>query len=315
MNIIIAGGAGFIGRHLNAYLNQQGHKVFVFDNLITSKMPSKSMCDFFLLDVSNMDKIVACDDYLPEKIDRIYHLASPASPKKYTAYPRQTIMANTVGTDNLLRLAYTKGARFLFASTSEIYGDPQVPVQKETYNGNVDPNNDRSVYDEAKRLGETIVSMYQRNYGIDTKIVRIFNTYGPGMQADDGRVIPNFITRALRGETLQFFDNGKQTRSFCYIDDTVEGLVRLMESDHMGPINIGNPNEYMSIIELAQAVIDIVGWDKSSIEYIPAPTRNDPFIRRPDITLAQRVLGWDPKVDINTGLKATVEYFRGMMGR
>lgn len=312
MNIIIAGGAGFLGRNLAARLIGQGHRVIIWDSLITA--PGEPMfCEFYNVDVSKIDDVVDHYKALPERIDRIYHLASPASPKKYIQFPNTTIQANTTGTNNLLTLAYLRHARFLFASTSEIYGNPLVPIQSEDYNGNVDTLADRSVYDESKRLGETIVSLWRRKSDVDAKIIRIFNTYGPEMMPDDGRVVSNFICNALQNKPLELYMGGQQTRSFCYVDDLIDGMIKLMESEVKGPVNVGNPKAYCSMATLLENILFLIPESKSEILTVPAPTQNDPSVRRPDITMARELLGWEPKVGLLEGLCRTIRYFRSVL--
>lgn len=316
--ILITGGAGFIGSNLTYELLAQGHRVIVVDNFLTS---SNSALNYALrfnpeyrenLFVHVQDVITDIPLLLrwPRvlEVNKIYHLASPASPVDYIKYPLQTIDVNTVAIRQLLELAKILKAKFLFASTSEVYGNPTIPIQDESYTGNVNPITDRSVYDEAKRLGETITSLYRRSYGVDAKIVRIFNTYGPGMRPDDGRVIPNFISAASNEKPFVFFDSGEQTRAFCFVDDTVRGLIALMDSPEAGPINIGNPNEYLTIRQLAKVISNLVGCSYKEVIY-PAPTQNDPSIRRPDITKARDLLGWEPRVRIEEGLHRTIQYF------
>ena len=246
-----------------------------------------------------------------EPFDRIYHLASPASPEAYSRHQVATLMANSAGTKRLLDIAGRHGARFLLASTSEVYGDPLEHPQKETYWGNVNPIGPRGVYDEAKRFAEAMAFAYHRYHGLDTRIVRIFNTYGPRMRINDGRAVPTFIAQALRGEDVTIFGSGSQTRSFCYISDLVAGIRKLMASSTTDPVNIGNPHE-MSIEEMAKLVIKMTG-SKSRVVFKPLPT-DDPKVRRPDITRARTILGWEPKVALDEGLTSTIEYFRKKMG-
>ena len=248
--------------------------------------------------------------YLPGDVDVVYHMASPASPIDYLQLPIQTLKVGSLGTHNALGLAKAKGARFLIASTSECYGDPLVHPQTEDYWGNVNPIGPRGVYDEAKRFAEAMTMAYHRFHKVDTKIVRIFNTYGPRMRLEDGRVVPAFIGQALQGRPLTVFGDGSQTRSFCYVSDLIEGIFRLSMSDQTGPINIGNPGE-MTVLQFAKAILKYTG-SKSEIEYRPLP-EDDPKVRQPDITLAKRVLGWEPKVSLDEGISKTVAYFRDFL--
>jgi len=275
------------------------------DNLITGKKENIQ----HLLDNPNF-KFIEHDvtKYIDikEKIDYVLHFASPASPVDYLKYPIKTLKVGSLGTHNALGVAKKHGAKFLLASTSEVYGDPLVNPQPETYWGNVNPIGPRGVYDEAKRFAEAITLAYHRSHGIDTKIVRIFNTYGPNMRDHDGRAIPNFIDQALKGEALTVYGNGSQTRSFCYVSDLIDGIYKLMNSDLNEPVNIGNPNE-MTLIDLAKKIIQLTG-SKSKIEYKPLPI-NDPKVRRPDIAKAKKELNWQPVVALNDGLKTTINWF------
>jgi len=304
MKSIVTGGAGFLGSHLCDYLLEKGHEVICVDNLITgtTKNIEHLNSDRFTYIRHDVTKPI----YFGDKIDYIFHLASPASPIDYLELPIQTLKVGALGTYNLLGLAKEQGARFLIASTSEVYGDPLVNPQHETYWGNVNPIGPRGVYDEAKRYAEAITMAYHRYHGIDTRIVRIFNTYGPRMRVNDGRVVPNFIMQALSGEDITVYGDGSQTRSFCYVSDLIEGIYRLMMSDFTDPVNIGNPAE-MSVLEFAKVIIEITG-SKSKIVYENLPV-DDPKVRRPDISKAKELLGWEPKVELREGLSKTIEYF------
>ncbi len=317
MRIIVAGGAGFIGSHLCKKLMAEGNTVFCIDNLITgNKNNIVSLLDNPNFNFTHHD---VATDFTPiadrmGEINYIYHLASPASPNKksersYINFPIETLLANSVGTYNLLNLAKEKSARFLFASTSEVYGDPAVSPQPESYFGNVNPNGVRSVYDEGKRFGEAMTFGYKRKFGLDTRIIRIFNTYGPFMQKDDGRVVSSFSIQALAGVPLTIFGDGNQTRSFCYVDDLVEGLVAAMTSDKTNGevINLGNDDE-RKISEIAEKVREIAG-SSSQIVFEELP-EDDPKIRKPDLTKAKNIIGWNPKVTLEEGLKKTIDYFR-----
>ncbi len=309
MMVIVAGGAGFIGSHLCEYLLERGYEVICLDNFITGREENIRG----LLDDENF-KFIEMDitEPLPEiDADWIFNLASPASPPDYMAHPITTMRTGSFGTYNLLELAKKRDARILFASTSEVYGDPQVHPQREDYWGNVNPVGPRSVYDEAKRFSEALTMAYKRYYGLDTRIARIFNTYGPRMRENDGRAIPNFIAQALRGEPLTVYGDGSQTRSFCHISDMIRGLYLLMESRYSEPVNIGNPNE-LSILELAKLIIDLTGSD-SRIEFEPLPI-DDPKARMPEITRIKEAVGWEPRVGLRDGLKDTIEYFRRVIG-
>jgi len=306
MRVLVTGGAGFIGSHLCDRLLSMGHEVIALDNLITGStdniahLAGRNDFSFILHDVTEYI-------YISGDLDFIFHLASPASPVDYLTFPIQTLKVGALGTHKTLGLAREKEAGFLLASTSEVYGDPLVHPQPETYWGNVNPVGPRGVYDEAKRFAEALVFAYMRFHGLDTKVARIFNTYGPRMRANDGRVVPSFVCQALRNEKLTIFGDGSQTRSFCFVSDTVDGLLKLMESTEHGPINVGNPTE-MTISEFAQFVIDATG-STSSIEYSDLPV-DDPKIRRPDISKARELLGWEPVVTLEKGLGTTVEFFR-----
>jgi dTDP-glucose 4,6-dehydratase len=304
MKSIVTGGAGFLGSHLCDYLLEKGHEVICVDNLITgtTKNIEHLNSDRFTYIRHDVTKPI----YFGDKIDYIFHLASPASPIDYLELPIQTLKVGALGTYNLLGLAKEQGTRFLLASTSEVYGDPLVNPQPETYWGNVNPIGPRGVYDEAKRYAEAITMAYHRYHGIDTRIVRIFNTYGPRMRVNDGRVVPNFIMQALSGEDITVYGDGSQTRSFCYVSDLIEGIYRLMMSDFTDPVNIGNPAE-MSVLEFAKVIIEITG-SKSKIVYENLPV-DDPKVRRPDISKAKELLGWEPKVELREGLSKTIEYF------
>jgi dTDP-glucose 4,6-dehydratase len=308
MRIVITGAAGFIGSHLSDALTARGDTVVGIDNLSTgdiSNIEHLRAPEFVFIkhDVTNYINVDG-------PVDCVLHWASPASPIDYLELPIPTLKVGALGTHNALGLAKAKGARFMIASTSEVYGDPLEHPQKETYWGNVNPIGPRGVYDEAKRFAEAITTAYHRYHGLDTKIVRIFNTYGPRMRIKDGRAVPTFIAQALRGEDVTIFGSGSQTRSFCYISDLVSGLIKLMDSTENDPVNIGNPQE-MSIAEMAETIIRMTG-SKSRIVYEPLPT-DDPKVRRPDITRARTLLGWEPKVTLENGLTSTIEYFRKKM--
>jgi dTDP-glucose 4,6-dehydratase len=308
MRIVITGAAGFIGSHLSERLLDQGHSVVGIDNLITGDLANiahLSGRDFVFVR-HNVTNYINVDG----PVDRVYHWASPASPIDYLEWPIPTLKVGALGTHNALGLAKAKGARFILASTSEVYGDPLVHPQKETYWGNVNPVGPRGVYDEAKRFAEAITMAYHRYHKLDAKIVRIFNTYGPRMRVRDGRAVPNFIAQALRNEDVTIFGSGKQTRSFCYISDLVTGIIALMESDVNEPVNIGNPHE-MTIEEMARLIVQMTG-SKSRIVFRPLPA-DDPQVRQPDITRAKTLLGWEPKVPLDQGLTSTIDYFREKM--
>lgn len=302
---LVTGGAGFLGSHLCEFLLAKGHEVVVMDNLLTG-----SITNIEHLQGQNF-KFIKNDVteyiYIDGEIDYIMHFASPASPMDYMQLPIQTMKVGAIGTHKALGLSLTKGATFLLASTSEVYGDPLEHPQREDYWGHVNPVGPRGVYDEAKRFAEALTMAYHRYHGVDTKIVRIFNTYGPRMRPKDGRAIPTFIPQALRGEVLTVFGDGSHTRSFCYVDDLIEGIFRLLMSDCHDPVNIGNPNE-MTIKGLAEEIIQVTG-SVSQIIYKPLP-QDDPKIRQPDISRAREILGWEPKYSLHEGLQKTIAWFK-----
>ncbi len=306
MRTVITGGAGFIGSHLCERFLAMGHEVVCVDNVITGALAniehlrSNDRFSFIRHDVSHPLE-------LDGPVDNVLHFASPASPVDYLKYPIQTLKVGSLGTHNTLGLAKAKEARYLVASTSEVYGDPEQHPQRESYWGHVNPIGVRGVYDEAKRFSEAITMAYHRAHGVNTHIVRIFNTYGPRMRLDDGRVLPNFMGQALRGEPLTIYGDGTQTRSFQYVDDLVEGLVRLLATEYHEPVNLGNPAE-ITILDFAREIIALSG-SKSTIEHRPLP-QDDPKLRRPDITRAKELLDWEPKVDRGEGLQRTLAYFQ-----
>jgi len=316
MRILLTGAAGFLGSHLTDRLIKEGHEVIGMDNFITGNqsnlvhLAGNQNFSFIRHDVSNFI-------FAPGKIDYVLHFASPASPNPasplgYPNLPIQTMKAGALGTHNSLGVARAHNAKFLLASTSEIYGDPQEHPQKETYRGHVDPIGARSVYDEAKRFAEALTMAYHRFHNIDTRIVRIFNTYGPRMRLDDGRVVPNFIQQSLRGEPLTIYGDGKQTRSFCYVDDLIEGIFRLMSSDFHEPVNIGNPSE-TSILEFANLVNELIGNKAGTIIKMAKRLGSDPQRRQPDITRAKTILQWEPEVSLKDGLAKTIPYFKAKL--
>ena len=308
--VVVTGGAGFLGSHLCECLLERGDEVLVLDNLVTGSLDNVSHLvanerfSFVRHDVSNFV-------HVPGPVDAILHFASPASPRDYLELPIQTLKVGSLGTHNLLGLAKDKGARFLLASTSEVYGDPVEHPQTESYWGNVNPVGPRGVYDEAKRFAEAMTMAYHRYHGVDVRIVRIFNTYGPRMRPNDGRVVSNFLVQALAGKPLTVYGDGGQTRSFCFVDDEVRGILALLDGDMVGPVNIGNPTEF-TIRELAELVLEVTG-SPSTIVQAPLPV-DDPTQRRPDITLARTALGWAPEVALRDGLVVTADYFRSLDG-
>lgn len=307
--MVITGAAGFIGSHLSEALLDRGHTVVGIDNLLTGdrkNVEHLQQRDFRLIQ-QDVARYIDVDG----PVDWVLHWASPASPADYLAYPIQTLKAGALGTHNALGLARAKHATFVLASTSEVYGDPAEHPQPETYWGHVNPIGPRGVYDEAKRFAEAMTTAYNRHHGLRTRIVRIFNTYGPRMRLDDGRAVPNFIVQALQGGDITIYGDGEQTRSFCYISDLVEGIIRLMHADTVEPVNIGNPNE-MSIVQVARRIIEATG-SRSRVVHEPLPA-DDPKVRRPDITRARKLLGWEPRVSLETGLRATIDDVRRRLG-
>ncbi len=313
MRVLITGAAGFLGSHLCDRLLAEGHEVVGMDNFLTgdpqnlAHLAGHPRFSFIRHDVTNFI-------FVPGKVDAVLHFASPASPNRKSPYgypnlPIQTLKVGALGTHHALGVAKAHGARFLMASTSEVYGDPEVHPQPESYWGKVNPIGERSVYDEAKRFAEAMTMAYHRYHGVDTRIVRIFNTYGPRMRLDDGRVIPNFIKQALRGEPLTVYGDGSQTRSFCYVDDLIDGIYRLLLSDEHEPVNIGNPAEF-TILELAETVNRILGNEGGIVFLEDARDRDDPQRRCPDISRARKRLGWEPKIPLEEGLARTIDDFR-----
>ena len=305
--VVVTGGAGFLGSHLCTRLLADGCEVLALDNFLTGTPANVEHLlehDGFTLRKADITDHV----HVPGPVDQVLHFASPASPIDYLQLPIETLKVGSIGTLHTLGLAKEKGARFLIASTSETYGDPQVHPQPETYWGHVNPVGPRGVYDEAKRYAEALTMAYRRTHQVDTAILRIFNTFGPRMRPNDGRAIPTFIRQALKGEPITVAGDGSQTRSVCYVDDLVEGILRLLRSDLAGPVNIGNPYE-LSMLELAERIKELTKSD-SEIVFIERPT-DDPTVRQPDITLAKRELGWEPQVPLDEGLGRTIEWFRG----
>lgn len=310
MRALVTGGAGFIGSHLCDLLVSRGHEIIIVDNLITGRLDNVA----HLLDKPNVELLrhdVNEPIPYPGPLDAVLHLASLPSPVDYLNMPVETLRVGAVGTQNALNLALANGAVFLLASTSEVYGDPQVHPQGEDYWGNVNPIGPRSAYDESKRFAEALTIAYHRHHGLSVRIARIFNTYGPRMRLDDGRVVPNFVRQALRGEALTIYDDGSRTRSFCYVSDLVEGLYALLLSDENLPVNLGNPQE-ISIQELATMIISLAKSPSTTALIRPegARTVDDPRTRQPDITKARHLLGWEPQVDLHDGLLRTIEWFR-----
>jgi dTDP-glucose 4,6-dehydratase len=305
MRVLVTGGAGFLGSHLCDRLIAEGHHVICVDNLLTgdlenlSQFRSEPRFEFLRLDI--------CQPFDPGKVDFVFNLASPASPVDYAEHGIATLRVGSEGTRNALEIAHKNGACFLQASTSECYGDPLEHPQKESYWGNVNPVGPRSVYDESKRYAEALVTAYHRYHRVDTRIVRIFNTYGPRLRIRDGRVISNFMMQALREQPLTIFGDGSQTRSFCYVSDEIEGIVRLSRADYHAPVNVGNPTEF-TVLECAQRVLKVTG-SNSKLEFQPLP-QDDPKQRRPDIMLAESLLGWEPKVSLEEGLRLSLPYFQ-----
>ena len=309
MRIVVTGAAGFLGSHLCDRLLRDDHSVVALDNLVTGAdrnlihLHHHRAFSYLRHDVSNFIDV-------PGPVEGIFHFASPASPVDYLQMPIQTLKVGSLGTHKALGLAKAKGARFLLASTSEVYGDPQVHPQPESYWGHVNPVGPRGVYDEAKRFAEAMTMAYHRYHGVPTRIVRIFNTYGPRMRPNDGRVVSNFIVQALKGDPITVYGNGSQTRSFCYVDDLIDGIVRLFHSDESEPVNIGNPGEF-TVRQLADTVLRLTG-SRSPLVERPLPV-DDPKQRRPDISRARKVLGWEPSVALDTGLERTIKYFREVL--
>jgi len=305
MRVLIAGAAGFLGSHLADAILKEGHQVLGVDNLCTGSLENlkhlkaEPRFEFLQQDI--------CSSFDPKHVDYVFNFASPASPEDYMRLGIETLMVGSAGTRNVLEIAKKYGAKFLHASTSECYGDPEQHPQTEEYWGHVNPIGPRSVYDESKRFSEALVMAYHRSEKVDTRLVRIFNTYGPRLQLNDGRVISNFLTQALRGDDLTIYGDGSQTRSFCYVSDEIEGILRLSRSDEHTPVNIGNPTEW-AILDCAKAVLGVTG-SKSSIVQRPLP-QDDPSQRKPDISKAKRLLNWEPEIDLETGLKLSLEYFR-----
>ncbi len=310
MRILLTGGAGFIGSHLCRRFLKEGHSVICLDNFITgSKDNIKEFMDnpeFKLLEHDISEPI-----FFDEKIDWVFHFASLASPEHYLQYPIKTLKSGVLGAYNCLGICKKHNAKFFLASTSEVYGDPLVHPQVEEYWGNVNPIGIRSCYDESKRGAEAIAYAYMREHNVDIRVIRIFNTYGPQMQVHDGRVVSNFIVQALRGQNLTIYGDGKQTRSFCYVDDLLEGICRLMKVDYKLPVNLGNPGEF-TVAELANVVIEVIG-SKSKIEYKELP-KDDPKRRKPDISKAKKLLGWEPKIGLKEGISKSLEWFKKEIG-
>ena len=308
---VVAGGAGFLGSHLCDRLLAEGYRVTAVDNLVTGNLKNVAHLEnearftFVQQDISVPFQVDG-------EIDIVFNFASPASPVDYLELPIETLLVGSAGTYNTLEIARLKGARYFMASTSEVYGDPTVHPQTEEYWGNVNPIGTRSCYDEAKRFSEAMVFAFHRKHGVDTKVVRIFNTYGPRMRVNDGRVVPAFLSQALRGEPITVFGDGKQTRSFCYVSDLIDGIYRLSVSNQTGPINVGNPIE-RTMLEFADEIIKATG-SRSEVVHVPLPTADDPKQRRPDITKAKELLGWEPHLSLQDGLTETISYFQEQLG-
>lgn len=307
--VVVTGGAGFLGSHLCEVLLDRGDKVIAIDNLVTGAVPNIEHL-FGRPGFTFVDHDVSTYVWVPGPVDAVLHFASPASPRDYLEMPIQTLKVGSLGTHNCLGLAKRKDARFLLASTSEVYGDPKVHPQHEQYWGHVNPVGPRGVYDEAKRFAEAMTMAYHRFHGLDVRIVRIFNTYGPRMRIEDGRVVSNFLVQAIQGKPLTIYGDGTQTRSFCYVDDEVRGIIALLDGDTTGPVNIGNPGEF-TVTELAQIVLEVTD-STSEIVYEPLPV-DDPTQRKPDITLARTHLHWEPQVALRDGLLRTAAYFRNAL--
>ena len=311
MRVLITGAAGFLGSHIAERFLKEGYEVLGLDNFITGSIRNADILsgysDFTLIEHDISESIL-----LDGGLDGVLHFASPASPVDYLNLPIQTLKVGSLGTHNSLGIALAKGARFLLASTSEVYGDPKIHPQPETYWGNVNPVGVRGVYDEAKRFAEAMTMAYHRYHGVDTRVVRIFNTYGPRMRPNDGRVISNFIVQALKGDPLTIYGDGSQTRSFCYVDDEVDGIFRLYNSDQTEPTNIGNPKEF-TIKELAQLILEETGSSSAMIT-LPLP-EDDPRVRQPDISIARGILGWEPEVDLPEGIRRTIPILKDQLER
>jgi dTDP-glucose 4,6-dehydratase len=311
VRVVVAGAAGFLGSHLCDRLVERGDEVVGIDNLLTGRLDNLSQLfghERFTFQRHNVSDFV----HVPGPVDAVLHFASPASPADFARMPIQILKVGSRGTHHLLGLAKDKGARFLLASTSEVYGDPEVHPQAEDYWGHVNPVGPRGVYDEAKRFAEAMTMAYHRFHGVDVRIVRIFNTFGPRMRPDDGRAVSNFVVQALQGRPLTVYGDGSQTRSFCYVDDEVRGVLALLDSDHVGPVNVGNPDEF-TVLELARCALEVTG-SASQIVFEPLPM-DDPTRRQPDISLARKALGWEPEIDLRTGLVRTAAYFREALAR